>query len=141
MQEIELIGPKFKKIHNFTRNAFNREMAKIDLTRSQVEVLMYLIRNRDKDISGRDIERFFDLTNPTVTGILNRLENKGFIRRATSPIDARIKYIKVTDKAIKIKEESNKIMRETQKKLFEGISREDIATINMLLEKILNNIS
>ena len=140
MEDIEQIGTKFKKIHNIMGNEFNKNMAKIDLTRSQMEVLMYLIKSRDKDVSGRDIEKFFNLTNPTVTGILNRLEIKGFITRTTSNADARIKNIKVTDKAIDIKETMRKSRREIQRKMFEGMTKEDIATINYLLDKMLNNI-
>ena len=140
MEDLEQLGTKFKKIHNIVGNEFNKKMARVDLTRSQMEVLMYLIKSRDKDISGRDIEKFFDLTNPTVSGILDRLENKGFIIRKTCSEDARIKHIKVTDKAIEIKEQSKRMRREIQKKLFEGMSKEDIATISYLLDKILNNM-
>ena len=141
MEDLEQIGTKFKKIHNIIGNEFNKKMARVDLTRSQMEVLMYLIKSKDKDISGRDIEKFFDLTNPTVSGILDRLEIKGFITRVPSIADARIKHIKATDKAIEIKEESKKMRREIQKKMFGGLSKEDIAAIDALLDKILNSIS
>jgi len=141
VEDLEQIGTKFKKIHNIIGNEFNKKMARVDLTRSQMEVLMYLIKSKDKDISGRDIEKFFDLTNPTVSGILDRLEIKGFITRVPSIADARIKHIKATDKAIEIKEESKKMRREIQKKMFGGLSKEDIAEIDALLDKILNSIN
>lgn len=114
-------------------------MAKLDLTRTQMEILMYLIKFKDKNVSGSDIEKFFNLKNPTVTGILNRLEDKGFITRAVSSRDARIKYIKATDKAVAIEKETTKIMNEVQKKLFNNISKEDILITNILLDKLLNN--
>lgn len=141
MGDIEGIGRKFKRLHNIMENDFNKEMAKSELTRSQMEVLIYLMSNRLKDISGRDIEKFFDLTNPTVTGILNRLEAKGFIVREISPDDARSKYIKVTEKAIESKREAKKVMKQVKEKLFEGITKEEIETINTLLEKMLNNMT
>ena len=137
---MEQIGTKFKKIHNIMGNEFNKNMAKIGLTRSQMEVLMYLIKCKDENVSQRDIEKFFHLTNPTITGILGRLENKGFIARITSTTDARIKNIKVTDKAIDIKETMRKGRREIQKKMFEGISNNDMKTINELLNRIISNI-
>ena len=60
----------------------NKELEIIDLTSMQAHVLIYLYKNKNNIINQRDIEREFELTNPTVNGILNRLENKGFIAKA-----------------------------------------------------------
>ena len=59
----------------------NEGLKKYDLTKSQQDVLGYL-HFTDKDpVIQRDIEEHFHISNPTVTGILNRLEQKGFIER------------------------------------------------------------
>ena len=138
---MEAIGIKFKKIHNIMGNVFNKEVQKLELTRSQMEVMVYLIKSKDKYISGKDIENFFDLTNPTVSGILNRLETKGFITRETSKTDARTKYIKVTEKAINAKKGSMKVINDIKKKMFEGVTEKEILILNRIVEKMINNIS
>ena len=52
----------------------NEGLKKYDLTKSQRDVLGYL-HFTDKDpVIQKDIEEHFHISNPTVTGILNRLE-------------------------------------------------------------------
>ena len=46
----------------------------------------------------KDIEEHFHISNPTVTGILNRLEQKGFIERKHTPKDNRVRTIVITQK-------------------------------------------
>ena len=46
----------------------------------------------------KDIEEHFHISNPTVTGILNRLEQKGFIERKQSLKDKRVRTIVLTKK-------------------------------------------
>ena len=50
----------------------------------------------------KDIEKELDISNPTVTGILNRLEVKGLITRVPCRHDARAKNIEVTEKALEL---------------------------------------
>ena len=73
------IGFYLKKIFQTMDKSLNKELETIDLTSMQAHVLIYLYKNKNNIINQRDIERKFELTNPTVNGILNRLENKGFI--------------------------------------------------------------
>lgn len=96
------IGKVIKQIHYTFENLFNKEMEKYEITHSQMEILLYLMFNQNKEINQKNIEEKFNLTNPTVTGLLNRLENKEFIKRTISKKDARFKTITVTEKALKL---------------------------------------
>ena len=80
----------------------NKDLEDIDLTGMQAHVLIYLYKNRKNIINQRDIEREFELTNPTVNGILKRLENKGFIKRVVRLNDARNNERMITDKSISL---------------------------------------
>ena len=59
----------------------NEGLKKYDLTKSQRDVLGYLHFTDKEVVIQKDIEEHFHISNPTVTGILNRLEQKGFIER------------------------------------------------------------
>ena len=75
------IGFYFSLIKKKMDKHMNEGLKKYDLTKSQQDVLGYL-HFTDKDpVIQRDIEEHFHISNPTVTGILNRLEQKGFIER------------------------------------------------------------
>ena len=65
----------------------NRLLSEYDLTLSQLELQHFLFTQQEKGIpvNQRSIEEMLHLKNPTVTGILKRLESKGFVVRVNDP--------------------------------------------------------
>lgn len=133
------IGFYFKKIFQIMEKTMNKKLEKIDLTNSQASVLIYLYKN-EEIVNQRNIEKKFDLTNPTVNGILNRLENKDFIRRTISLKDARNKEIHLTEKSISLINEMRKEAKQLEKEMIAGISKEELNIFNDVLKKIFNNM-
>lgn len=117
----------------------NTMFAQFDLTASQTFTLIYLFRAHEQGrvINQREIERDMDISNPTVTGILNRLEHKGLIERKTSTKDARIKYIEVTDKALELDKVLKRKFSENEKQLVSNLTKEEVQQLARILEKIL----
>ena len=103
MNEVR-IGFLIKQVYYMNQARLNAMFAEFDLTASQTFTLIYLFRARENGrvINQRVIEKDMDISNPTVTGILNRLEHKGLIERRVSAADARIKNIAVTEKALEL---------------------------------------
>lgn len=135
------LGQIIKTLNNAFEKDCNKKLEDIELTRSQLGILMYIYKHKDEEIYQKDIEKRFMLQNPTVTGILNRLEQKGFIMRVTSLRDARYKKILPTDKAIKMADQMQLHAKKMRERLIKNISEEEIKTVEIILEKMLNNIS
>lgn len=133
-------GLYLKKMFQAIKKQMNKDLTNLDLTSAQANVLIYLCKNKNKIIIQRDIEKKFELTNPTVNGILNRLENKGFIQRITSSQDARNKEIHLTEKSLLLDKEMIKKANCIERKIRQGISDEEIIIFNEILQKMLNNI-
>ena len=107
MENDSSFGLLFKQISIAFSNNFQREAARYDLTPSQASILIYLSKV-DHPVNQRELEKYFRLTNPTVTGLMQRMENKGFIRREMNQADNRSKYIILTPKAMEISAEGAK---------------------------------
>lgn len=140
MNEKKSEGVFFKIISNNFEYRKNKDLERLGLTTSQAQILLFLTLNKNKIVSQRDIEKIFDLSNPTINGLLNRLEVKGFIVRVKNENDARIKEVHLTDKAIIVQKEISKKMKSAEKEMLSVLSREERDTLNKLLEKIVNNI-
>lgn len=100
----KILGPLIKKIHWRIDKRINETLKELDLTTAQSSVLRYL-DHAEKwciAVSQKDIEKYLNASNPTISGILDRLEDKGFINRINDNHDARKKIITLTDKARKI---------------------------------------
>ncbi len=134
------IGFYLKKIFQMMEKNLNKDLEDIDLTGMQAHVLIYLYKNRKNIINQRDIEREFELTNPTVNGILNRLENKDFIKRVVSLNDARNKEIMITDKSISLIVEMKKKAKNMENKMTSGITKEELDTFYQVIKKMFNNV-
>ena len=92
------IGFLLKQANLLHQMQLNQIFKEFDLTASQTFSLIYLFeaKRAQKEVNQKDIEREMDVSNPTVTGILNRLEHKGLIERVECPSDARVRNIVLT---------------------------------------------
>ena len=79
MRERMTIGFMFKQINNVYEKEFNNRLRTLGITASQCAVLDYLFVSSKEAVTQRDIEKALCLRNPTVTGLLKRLDEKGFI--------------------------------------------------------------
>lgn len=95
----EHVGLLIKFLNGKITNKVNKNLVKFNLTCVQHEILCFINKNeKERDVFQKDIERCLKLTNPTVTGIIKRLEEKQMIVRCPSSIDARYKCLHVTEK-------------------------------------------
>ena len=123
------------------------ELQQYDLTASQFDVLFWSFRRQDRDkleTMQKDIERYFRISNPSVSGIISRLEQKGYVVRTRSEQDRRIWYIRPTEKARGIQKSLWEAHLETEDRLRreygETAYRDLLAGLNRLLALLTEEI-
>lgn len=135
----EKLGGMIKMIHFTFESRINEVLKKYDLTRAQCDIIMFLVHN-DGEVSQRMIEKALHVSNPTVTGLLNRLECKQFIERKISKKDARFKYIVLTDKARYVVRDIMDQLDANEEQLFSFLDYEEREQLRELLKKIIMNL-
>ena len=135
-----LIGPRIKRISNALDRKRTLDLEDMDLTSSQGMVLGYLIRRRDESVCTGDIGRHFGLTNPTVSGILQRLESKGFITYEAAEGDRRKKRIRITDRATDCHQHIRARFLETEALLASAMSPEELTTLLELMDRMIEKL-
>ena len=140
---VKKVGFLIKQVHILQEQRLNKKFNRFDLTGAQVFTIINLFKAREKGerLTQKDLERILDISNPTLTGILNRLENKGLIIRMLCKHDARRKYIEVTDKAIDLDKEIRRAFEEAEKELLCSLNDEEVMRLYEYLEKILRSNS
>ena len=80
-EEKECLGRLFKQIHFAFEMNGARLMKAVDVTPAQMDVmlLLYAKEREGSEVTQKDIETVLRLSNPTVTGLLNRMEEKGLV--------------------------------------------------------------
>ncbi len=139
MQKLD-INENFKIIGNLIKKKLDKKVHKFELTSTQSGILIFILLNYKNNINQRDIEKFFDLSNPTVNGILNRLQSKDFIKRVTNNEDKRSKNIIPLEKAFKFQKEIEEEKDSMKKNMLSNIKEEDLNIFYSVLEKIKSNL-
>lgn len=119
----------------------SRRALEFGLTSTQVAVMSFLLHNRDREeINLLDVQNDQMLTHQTVAGILQRLENKGFIRCVRSRKDKRSKSITVTPKGMDLNAFLRTAATECEARLVDGMSAEDQQELGRLLQVVQTNL-
>lgn len=100
---ISAIAFKMRKFNDNISHLINRELRKYGLTYPQLEMLHFLSQRKGENTAIKDIEKFMQLTHPTVLGIVARLCSKGYVKTETSTKDRRVRLVSLTDKTFDIK--------------------------------------
>jgi len=134
-------GYYIKRISDFVEADANRELEQFDITFSQARILSYLLARKEKQTIQKDIEDFFELKHPTVIGILQRMEQKGFIVSEIDPKDRRQRIIRTTEQADYLEKEIDSHSAELEKIMVQGMTAEEVLSLKQLLYKVYKNIS
>lgn len=141
MKERMPIGFMFKQISTIYEKDFNQLLKTIGITASQCAVLDYLFRSSEEAVNQKDIEKALSLRNPTVTGLLKRLDEKGYILSVPSNRDKRCNNIYLTEKAYDIRRRMEADRKKIDKKFTLGMNKKEKAALEKMLEKVLYNIA
>lgn len=139
--DVKNIGHMIKVISNYMDKYCNNDLSKINMTRSQMGTLIYLYKCKVKniEINQVDIEKEFKLKNPTVTGILNRLEDKGYIMRVPSSKDKRYKKIELTSSGVETVENGRAKSEKMEEELVSNLNESEKEELRKLLLKMIEN--
>ena len=135
-EEKRYYGLLFKQLSLAFENNLQRAAAQHDLTSAQAGIVIYL-DEMDHPVNQRELEHYFKLSNPTVTGLMKRMESKGFIQRVANPGDARSKYIQLTPKALDVSSNVRAELLELEKNITQDLSKEEEKIFDELLMRIL----
>ena len=132
-------GRLARTLHWCTDQAMTAELEKMELTAAQGHIMGYLA-HASMPPCPRDIENEFHLSHPTVSGILSRLEQKGFIQLQTDPEDRRIKRITVLPKGRECHERMHRVIQDNESRMVEGFTPEEKQQFAALLNRAIQNM-
>ena len=137
------LGFKIKTISKLLTQNMTNSITSLDLTSSQAIVLGYLCyrARRQERAYPRDLERHFSFTHPTVSGLLQRREAKGYLRFEPSPEDRRCKQILVTERALETNQQVLDHLAAWEQRLVSDMSPGEITQLHSSLDRMIQNLS
>lgn len=101
--------------------------------------ILFVLWERD-EVPIRCLSERTGLAKTTLTGMLDRLEAAGHLRRSLDPADRRTVKIALTPKARALKERYDRVSDEMSRIFYRGFTDEEILVFEESLGKVLKNL-
>ncbi len=135
------VAPLIKAIHDSIKTQGDSDLKDHHLTFAQSRVLVYLKDREDCQATQKEIEDFLQVSHPTVTGIVSRMEANGIVTCRIDPRDKRNKIVQLTPEALSLSGEMDERVRYLENRMLKGLSQEERETLVDLLQRVLHNVS
>lgn len=107
----------------------------------QLMCLDYLGSRNDFRATQGEIARYLNLNSSTMSGIIDRLEAKGFVARLPNPKDKRTIHISLTSKGLKLLDASPQLLHHQLSKHLQNLPPEKINEINEALKILTRSLN
>lgn len=132
-------GHYIRILHSSTDQAVTGALASMDLTAAQGHIIAFIAHHPHSPCA-RDIEEAFHLSHPTVSGLLARLEKKGFIELKPDETDRRCKRIYILPKGLQLHETMHQTILDTEAQLVKDFTEEEREQFAQLLLRAIHNM-
>jgi DNA-binding MarR family transcriptional regulator len=109
-----------------------------DLTQQQLHYLKVIVKMKNPTLS--EIAREVGLTKPTVTVLVDKLTEKGYVRRVHSDEDRRVMHLHIDKKGTKISTLREIAHKRLAEKIRSGLNETETTILTELLKKIVKHV-
>jgi MarR family transcriptional regulator, transcriptional regulator for hemolysin len=134
------IGFLIHDVSRLRRTAFDQRLKPLDITRSQWWVLAGISRHGEEGITQTELARVLDLGKVALGGLIDRLEDRGFVERKADASDRRINRVLLTRKGNQVLDRMQKIGMDMNAKVMKGISLERQHMLSETLHEMKENL-
>lgn len=134
-------GYLINQIQKISSRKFNELLKEknIDEFNGSQGVILYSLWN-NKELTIKEIGKITGLAKTSLTSMLDRMEEKGLIRRKDNSEDKRSIKIMLTDKAKELEKDYNDISNEMSNVFYKNFTDKEINEIENYLERIISNL-
>lgn len=119
----------------------NRTLEPVGLTAAQASILLHVLNQGEEGTSLTAIHRAFGYSMPTLSGMLKRLREKGYLRVEPCADDDRCKKLLGTEKGRRLRRELEERSRQMEERLYSCFTSEELRDLDALQRKLLGHLS
>ena len=134
------IGFLVKKIHLGIEKNMTLCLKEKGISPQQGRVIIILYKNQNDKINQKDLEHYFNTTKGAVSGIVNRLVAKGYVKKVKDESDNRNHYLSLTQNGINLYKVIRDSMDKTNEKILSCLTSEESFNLKKYLLKVLEGL-
>jgi DNA-binding MarR family transcriptional regulator len=133
-------GFLISKIHRLSGRVFARMLREYDIEINPAQGRILFVLWREDGIPIRELANRTSLGKSTLTSMLDRLEEAGYIARERSESDRRVVLVRRTDKDRAAQAAYERVSAAMSGVFYRDLSDDEIGTFERTLERILDNL-
>lgn len=118
-----------------------RRLAALGVTAVQARILLYILHAGNQGISLTALHHTFGYSMATMSGMVKRLREKGYLVAKHCKEDDRRRLLCATEKSRRLQSDLEHVIDTVQSGLYEGLSPDELCTLDRLQGKMLHNLS
>lgn len=118
-----------QKLRNYLTGSLLAEGVRI--TPSQAGILFLLKQENGRTMT--ELSQLLGADNSSMTGLVDRLEKSGFVKRQASPGDRRVLRIHITPEGIEEMDKAKEVIKRVNQEIKAGHSEEELAGFKKVL--------
>ncbi len=132
-------GHLLRILHWCTDQSMTAALEKMGLTAAQGHIMGFLAMQKTPPCP-RDIEAEFQLSHPTVSGLLSRMEQKGFLELRADEEDRRKKRIYILARGEECLDTMHATIQENERRIVSDFTPEEQKQFAALLQRAIANM-
>lgn len=133
------LGPALGWAAKLAKANMDARVSRYDVTPAQTHVLLYL-QQHGGQVPQHELAGYLRVKPSTVNGVLDRMEEKGLVRRSVSDSDARRRLITLTEKGAEQQSAFQRSFLDAEEAMVRGFSREEREVLLSLLNRVIQNL-
>ena len=131
---IYLLFTAQQKLRTYLKKMMTKENVRV--TTAQAGILFLLKQKDGRTMS--ELSQILSIDNSTITGLVDRLEKTGLVRRDASPHDRRASHVFINPQGIEEVDKAKKVIRMVNQEIKNGFSAEELDSFNRILKSFFH---
>lgn len=133
------LGPALGWAAKLAKANMDARVSRYDVTPAQTHVLLYL-QQHGGQVPQHELTGYLRVKPSTVNGVLDRMEEKGLVRRSVSGSDARRRLITLTEKGAEQQSAFQRSFLDVEETMVRGFSPQERESLLSLLDRVIQNL-
>ena len=133
------LGPALGWAAKLSKANMDARVSRYDVTPAQTHVLLYLQQHGGR-VPQHELADYLQVKPSTANGVLDRMEEKGLVRRSVSGSDARRRLIHLTEKGAEQQALLQRSFLDVEEAMVRGFSLEEREALLAFLNRVIQNL-
>ena len=129
-------GLLIKQLSDRMARQANNELREDNMTFTQMRYIEYLCEQKNTPIRFKKLEAYFEVSQPTVVGVIRRLEEKGLVAVRICADDSKAKEAYLTAKGMRFHELAEGRRAHMEEFILESLNAKEKKEFKRLLKKV-----